>query len=49
MICVFTCDRYVCGSEKVVFVLDDNMYLRSMRHEYYQLARSCKLYTSHVS
>ena len=26
-----------------VLLLDDNMPLRSMRHEYYQLARKCKL------
>jgi len=27
---------------KLVFVLDDNMPLRSMRHEYFLLARKCE-------
>ena len=26
----------------IVLILDDNMPLRSMRHEYYKLARKCK-------
>ena len=28
--------------EATILVLDDNMPLRSMRYEYYQLARTCK-------
>ena len=27
---------------KFVILVDDNMYYRSMRYEYYQLARECK-------
>ena len=26
----------------LVFIIDDNMYYRSMRYQYYQLARKCK-------
>ena len=28
----------------LVIVIDDNLPLRSMRHEYYQLAKKCKHY-----
>ena len=30
-------------SKDMVYIIDDNMYYRSMRYEYYQLARKCKL------
>ena len=26
----------------IVYIIDDNMYYRSMRYEYYQLARKCE-------
>ena len=35
--------RLKSAKDSVVFVLDDNMPLRSMRHEYYKVARKCKL------
>ena len=28
--------------DTVCFIMDDNMYYRSMRYKYYQLARKCK-------
>lgn len=31
-----------CDRGTVCIVIDDNMYYRSMRHSYYQLARKCK-------
>ena len=34
--------------EATVLVLDDNMPLRSMRYEYYQLARTCKFNQEHA-
>ena len=34
--------RIAGGEVKLVFVLDDNMPLRSMRHEYFLLARRCE-------
>ena len=30
------------AEDQHVFVIDDNMYYRSMRYEYFQLARKCK-------
>ena len=30
------------AEDQHIFVIDDNMYYRSMRHEYFQLARKCK-------
>ena len=34
--------------EATILVLDDNMPLRSMRYEYYQLARTCKFNQEHA-
>ena len=33
-------------SKAIVLLLDDNMHLRSMRYEYYQLARKCECIVS---
>ena len=30
------------GDKLFVFLIDDNMFLRSMRYEYYQVARKCE-------
>ena len=32
----------VAREDIVCFIIDDNMYYRSMRYKYYQLARKCK-------
>ena len=32
----------ISSDNKYVIIVDDNMYYRSMRYEYYQLARDCK-------
>jgi tRNA uridine 5-carbamoylmethylation protein Kti12 len=33
---------YPDNKNKYLIVIDDNMYYRSMRYEYYQMARKCK-------
>ena len=35
-------ERLVDSSGHVCLLLDDNMYYRSMRYSYYQLARKCE-------
>lgn len=40
------------NKDEVVLVIDDNMYFRSMRYDYYKLARRCKVlfkYFLHLS
>ena len=32
----------ITRDDKYVIIVDDNMYYRSMRYEYYQVARKCK-------
>ena len=34
----------VSWEDVVCFIIDDNMYYRSMRYKYYQLARKCKCF-----
>lgn len=38
----------VSSSESVCLLIDDNMYYRSMRYPYYQLARKCKIINKFV-
>ena len=32
----------ITSDDKYVIIVDDNMYYRSMRYEYFQVARKCK-------
>ena len=32
----------ITSDDKFVIIVDDNMYYKSMRYEYYQVARKCK-------
>lgn len=38
---LFNAKRQKIGNQ-VVLMIDDNMYFRSMRYEYYKLAKKCK-------
>ena len=34
--------KQIIAAERMVIVIDDNMFYSSMRYRYYQLARKCK-------
>lgn len=33
---------FVKPKKRLLIIIDDNMYYRSMRYEYYQIAKKCK-------
>ena len=41
MVLTYLLCRLLCA-KPVIFLIDDNLYLQSMRYEYYQLARKCE-------
>ena len=40
IICILIFNRFI-KDHKTIIIMDDNLPLRSMRYEYYQMARKC--------